>query len=95
MLRSNGATAVIDLIVERSAGGGPWMAHWLDGLDDLAGTWAADPIFDRAVAEMDSVNEVQPAPSCWSGQPGRACETLACFRPSSIAPGQSAVLFSG
>jgi plasmid stability protein len=26
-------------------------------LDDLAGTWVADPGFDRAVAEMDKVDE--------------------------------------
>ena len=26
-------------------------------LDDLAGTWAADPAFDRAIAEMDIVDE--------------------------------------
>jgi hypothetical protein len=26
-------------------------------LDDLAGTWVADPEFDRAVAEMDRVDE--------------------------------------
>lgn len=26
-------------------------------LDDLAGTWVADPEFDRVVAEMDRVDE--------------------------------------
>jgi len=26
-------------------------------LDDLAGTWTADPGFDRAVAEMDTIDE--------------------------------------
>ena len=26
-------------------------------LDDLAGTWVADPGFDQAVAEMDAVDE--------------------------------------
>jgi hypothetical protein len=26
-------------------------------LDDLIGTWIADPAFDRAVAEMDTVDE--------------------------------------
>ena len=26
-------------------------------LDDLAGTWVRDPAFDRAVAEMDQVDE--------------------------------------
>jgi plasmid stability protein len=26
-------------------------------LDDLAGTWVADPEFDRVVAEMDQVDE--------------------------------------
>jgi hypothetical protein len=53
-----GATAVIDLIVERSTGVGPWMAHWVGGLNDLAGMWAVDPVFDCVVAEMDGVNEV-------------------------------------
>ena len=71
------------------------MAYCVGSLDDLAGMWTVDPVFDRVVAEMDSINEVQPAPSCWSGQPGQACETLAYFRPSSIAPGQSAVIFYG
>jgi hypothetical protein len=28
-----------------------------DDLDDLAGTWVADPEFDRVVAEMDRVDE--------------------------------------
>jgi hypothetical protein len=26
-------------------------------LDDLSGTWVADPGFDRAIAEMDKVDE--------------------------------------
>ncbi len=35
-------------------------------LDDLAGTWQEDPAFDRAIAEMDRVDE-----SCGSEDRGR------------------------
>ena len=40
----------------RGAGLGDQPVRYSD-LDDLAGTWRADPAFDRAVAEMDVVDE--------------------------------------
>ena len=40
----------------RGAGLGEQPVLYSD-LDDLAGSWVADPAFDRAIAEMDVVDE--------------------------------------
>jgi plasmid stability protein len=52
--RSLNAVAVEALV--RGAGLGTEPVRSSD-LDDLAGTWVADPAFDRALAEMDAVDE--------------------------------------
>jgi len=52
--RSLNAVAVEALT--RGAGLGEEPLRYAD-LDDLAGKWVADPAFDRALAEMDTVDE--------------------------------------
>ncbi len=52
--RSLNAVAVEALT--RGAGLGEEPVRYSD-LDDLAGTWAPDPAFDRAIAHMDAVDE--------------------------------------
>ncbi len=52
--RSLNAVAVEALI--QGVGLGDEPVRFTD-MDDLAGTWAADQAFDRAVAEMDVVDE--------------------------------------
>ncbi len=52
--RSINAVAVEALA--RGAGFGGESVRFSD-LDDLAGTWVADDAFDRAIAEMDTVDE--------------------------------------
>jgi hypothetical protein len=52
--RSLNAVAVEALA--RGAGLGEEPVRYCD-LDDLAGTWTPDPAFDRAVVEVDTVDE--------------------------------------
>jgi plasmid stability protein len=52
--RSLNAVAVEALC--RGAGLGTEPVRYAD-LDDLAGTWSADPAFDKALATMDEVDE--------------------------------------
>ena len=52
--RSLNSVAVEALTRGAGLGGQPLL---YSDLDDLAGTWIADPAFDRAIAEMDIVDE--------------------------------------
>jgi hypothetical protein len=70
------ATALIDLLVERSAGGGPWMAHWVGGAGCCWVDGDHDTLIRRAAAEAGRYTEWRRAWQPGFGPPAGAVRII-------------------